>query len=180
MSVAKGPKTGTTEFAGVDITSPRNERNHSVSDTLTPSPNGDEYDMPDVDLEYAANLKVSRVHGQKLLWMITFVCGTGVCLLCSLKVGCYTLANVQFICFGYDQGVLSSLLTLPSFIETFPETASGFGSAQSLLVAICTSTLDSAHDESPKLIPDLVGCMFGALLNLYVGDWLGRKKTIYV
>jgi hypothetical protein len=26
----------------------------------------------------------------------------------------------------------------------------------------------------------LVGCMFGALLNLYVGDWLGRKKTIYV
>jgi hypothetical protein len=36
---------------------------------------------------------------------------------------------------------LSSLLTLPSFIETFPETASGFGSAQSLLVAICTSFL---------------------------------------
>ena len=47
----------------------------------------------------------------------------------------------QFICFGYDQGVLSSLLTLPSFIETFPETASGFGSAQSLLVAICTSVI---------------------------------------
>jgi hypothetical protein len=95
-----------------------------------------------------------------------------------LRVG--ALADVQFICFGYDQGVLSSLLTLPSFIETFPETASGFGSAQSLLVAICTSTFDSAHDDSPKLIPDLVGCMFGALLNLYVGDWLGRKKTIYV
>jgi hypothetical protein len=79
MSVEKGPKTGPTEFAGVDITSPRHDRNHSESDTLTPTPNGDEYDMPDVDLEYAANLKVSRVHGQKLLWMITFVCGTGVC-----------------------------------------------------------------------------------------------------
>jgi hypothetical protein len=39
--------------------------------------------------------------------------------------------------FGYDQGVLSSLLTLPAFRETFPSTASGFGYAQSLLVAVC-------------------------------------------
>jgi hypothetical protein len=37
-----------------------------------------------------------------------------------------------------------------------------------------TSTLlgDSAHEE------DQIGCMVGALLNLYVGDKLGRKKTI--
>lgn len=46
-------------------------------------------------------------------------------------------ADGQFTMFGYDQGVLSSLLTLPAFIETFPSTAAGFGYAQSLLVAVC-------------------------------------------
>jgi len=47
--------------------------------------------------------------------------------------------------FGYDQGVLSSLLTLPSFIETFPSTGSGFGYAQSLLVAVCEFMV--VHEE---------------------------------
>lgn len=49
------------------------------------------------------------------------------------------IADEQFTMFGYDQGVLSSLLTLPSFRETFPSTATGFGYAQSLLVAVCES-----------------------------------------
>jgi hypothetical protein len=73
-------------------------------------------------------------------------------------------------------------LTLPAFIETFPETAGGFGSAQSLLVAICTfPQFQVAKGYETKVdITDLVGCFFGALLNLYVGDWLGRKKTMYM
>jgi len=29
-------------------------------------------------------------------------------------------------------------------------------------------------------VPDQLGCMLGALLNLYVGDRLGRIKTLYV
>lgn len=52
--------------------------------------------------------------------------------------------------FGYDQGVLSSLLTLPSFVETFPETGSGFGYAQSLLVAVCEFTV--AFDKSTLIV----------------------------
>lgn len=55
---------------------------------------------------------------------VTFVAGTG------------------FTLFGYDQGVMSGLLTLDSFEQQFPQTANGFGGSesatlQSLLVAIC-------------------------------------------
>jgi len=30
------------------------------------------------------------------------------------------------------------------------------------------------------MFPDQLGCMLGALLNLYVGDRLGRIRTLYV
>lgn len=71
-------------------------------------------------------------------------------------------------------------MTLPAFIETFPETAGGFGSAQSLLVAICEFMNIHTFSGRDTDQADLVGCFFGALLNLYVGDWLGRKKTMYM
>ena len=75
-------------------------------------------------------------------------------------------SGTAFTLFGYDQGVLSGCLTLPSFEATFPQTAGGFGGShsatlQSLLVAIYE-----------------LGCMAGALSNLYVGDRLGRRHTI--
>lgn len=48
----------------------------------------------------------------------------------------------QFTMFGYDQGVLSALLTLPSFIRWFPQTEGGFNdpqaaAMQSFMVAVC-------------------------------------------
>jgi hypothetical protein len=80
MSVEKGPNTGPAEFAGVDITnSPTNTatgRNDSVSETVVADQ--EDFHMPDVDMEYAASLKPTRATGSKLLWYITFVCGTGV------------------------------------------------------------------------------------------------------
>lgn len=83
MSVEKGPRTGPAEFAGVDITTNNTHitpRNDSVSDTIVAGQEQEqeEFEMPEVDLEYAASLKPTRVVGQKLLWYITFVCGTGV------------------------------------------------------------------------------------------------------
>ena len=78
MSVEKGPKTGPAGFAGVDITNTTNPRNDSVSDTITPDQESEDFNMPEVDLENAASLRPTRVTGDKLLWYITFVCGTGV------------------------------------------------------------------------------------------------------
>jgi hypothetical protein len=132
MSSPKEHNTGPIDVLGVDAPlaytpdgAIRDQRNDSVDATVVDhelgqvSSDKEEVDFPDVDLDYAATLRPSRLRGKKLLYMITYVCGTA------------------FVCFGFDQGVLSSLLTLPAFIEVFPETASGFGSAQSLLVAIC-------------------------------------------
>ena len=39
----------------------------------------------------------------------------------SLHNAIATLAGIGFVLFGYDQGVMSGLLTLPTFIDTFPE-----------------------------------------------------------
>jgi len=61
---------------------------------------------------------------------------------------------------------MSGLLTLPAFIETFPQTADGFNSNQS---ATLQSLLVAIYE---------LGCMAGALSNLYVGDKLGRRHTI--
>ncbi|KAK6902816.1 sugar transporter [Kwoniella mangroviensis CBS 10435] len=104
--------------------------------------------VAEVDTHYAAQLKPSRVSGKWLTYMVTFVAGTG------------------FTLFGYDQGVLSSLLTLPSFEAQFPQTANAFADShraalQSFMVAIYE-----------------LGCMAGALSNLWVGDRLGRRHTI--
>ncbi|KAN0115455.1 Sugar transporter domain containing protein [Hyaloscypha variabilis] len=64
-----------------------------------------------------------------------------------------TLAGIGFILFGYDQGVMSGLLTLPTFVNTFPHR---------VVVAIYE-----------------IGCMFGALSTLWAGDKFGRRRTVF-
>lgn len=89
---------------------------------------------PQVDLEHAATLKPSRLRGARLMLLITFIAGTGV----SAKRAC-PIPGVykQFTMFGYDQGVLSSLLTLDTFAETFPQAGGSFSTLQSFMVAVC-------------------------------------------
>jgi len=50
--------------------------------------------------------------------------------------------------FGYDQGVLSSLLTLDSFAETFPQAGGSFSTLQSFMVAICKYPYLGVRDQS--------------------------------
>ncbi|ORX35673.1 general substrate transporter [Kockovaella imperatae] len=102
----------------------------------------------DVDMAKAAQIRPSRLRGKGLTFMVTFVAGTG------------------FTLFGYDQGVMSGLLTLPAFIKQFPQTAGGFGGNKS---ATLQSFLVAIYE---------LGCMAGALSNLYIGDRLGRRHTI--
>lgn len=68
--------------------------------------------------------------------------------------------------FGYDQGVMSGLLTGQAFTSQFPEidtTETGHGSAslQGTVVAIYE-----------------IGCFFGSLLALVSGEKLGRRRVI--
>lgn len=91
---------------------------------------------------------MARLTGRPLNWAITATSGCG------------------FLLFGYDQGVMSGLLTGSAFTSIFPEidtTGDGHGSPslQGTVVAI--------YD---------VGCFFGAILSLFIGETLGRRKSI--
>lgn len=87
--------------------------------------------------------------GKKLQFMTSLMCSTG------------------FLLFGYDQGVMGSLLTLPRFRETFPSIDtikhpdSHTSTVQGFIVAVYE-----------------VGCLLGALTNLKISDKFGRLKSI--
>ncbi|QRW17728.1 Sugar (and other) transporter [Rhizoctonia solani] len=84
-----------------------------------------------------------RFRGARLNAFLAFIAGTG------------------FTLFGYDQGVLSALLTTESTSREFGPP--NHATLQSLLVAIYE-----------------IGCLIGALSNLWVGEKLGRRRTIAV
>ncbi|KAG2339173.1 general substrate transporter [Suillus weaverae] len=88
------------------------------------------------------------LRGHKLTAAVAFVAGTG------------------FTLFGYDQGVMSSLITGNQFEATFPE------------VVVEASHPNHATLQSFTIAIYEVGCLFGALSNLWVGDKLGRRRTI--
>ncbi|EPQ28798.1 uncharacterized protein PFL1_03601 [Pseudozyma flocculosa PF-1] len=94
------------------------------------------------------------LRGIRLSWAIGFAASTG------------------FLLFGYDQGVLGSLYTLPSWIEQFPE--------------IDTTTKVANASSSESILQGLVtgvyelGCFLGAISQLYLGNKLGRRKNIWI
>ncbi|KAK2781292.1 hypothetical protein FQN53_000636 [Emmonsiellopsis sp. PD_33] len=88
--------------------------------------------------------------GPSLNWAITATAGSG------------------FLLFGYDQGVMSGLLTGVAFTNVFPEIdttngANGSSSLQGTVVAIYE-----------------IGCFFGAILCFLIGEMLGRRKCIMI
>ena len=86
--------------------------------------------------------------GKPLDWAITATAGSG------------------FLLFGYDQGVMSGLLTGYAFTNTFPQidTANGGGGSSSL-----QGTVVAIYE---------IGCFFGAIFCLMFGEWIGRRKCI--
>ncbi|RMJ20751.1 sugar transporter [Aspergillus sp. HF37] len=88
----------------------------------------------------------------------------------KLQVAVAFLAGMDFLLFGYDQGVTGGLLTLKSFTRYFPEidTSSQYygqlpPSKQSITVA--------AYN---------LGCLFGAIPTIWLGNWLGRRRAIFL
>lgn len=86
--------------------------------------------------------------GRSLNWAITATAGSG------------------FLLFGYDQGVMSGLLTGLAFTRTFPEidTTNGSGGSSSL-----QGTVVAIYE---------IGCFFGAIFCFLFGEKLGRRKCI--
>ncbi|KAJ5605631.1 hypothetical protein N7510_008412 [Penicillium lagena] len=79
---------------------------------------------------------------------------------------------VGFVLQGYDQAVANGLLTLGSFIAVFPQidTVNTKGAQQSHNSTIQGTTVAIYE----------VGCALGALVCAWLGDRLGRRKTIFL
>ncbi|KAI1165185.1 general substrate transporter [Nemania serpens] len=72
------------------------------------------------------------------------------------------VATIDFILFGYDQGVMSGIISGAAFVKDFPQVDND-SQWQGFVVSIYA-----------------VGCFFGALFILAVGDSLGRRKAIFL
>ncbi|KFZ04159.1 hypothetical protein V502_10363 [Pseudogymnoascus sp. VKM F-4520 (FW-2644)] len=70
------------------------------------------------------------------------------------------VATTGFLLFGYDQGVMSGIISAPQFNEYFPETYQ-----------------DSVYQGFVTAIYE-IGCLAGALSILWCGDSLGRRRSM--
>ncbi|KAL4908884.1 hypothetical protein BDW74DRAFT_165603 [Aspergillus multicolor] len=77
----------------------------------------------------------------------------------TLSLAITATAGSGFLLFGYDQGVMSGLLTGDAFTRTFPE----------------IDTTEGGHGNSSL---QGTGCFFGAILSLLFGERLGRRWCI--
>ncbi|KAI0106325.1 general substrate transporter [Hypoxylon sp. NC0597] len=72
------------------------------------------------------------------------------------------VATTDFLLFGYDQGVMSGIISAPAFTSDFPE-VKGDSTYEGFVVSIYA-----------------VGCFLGACFILSFGDHLGRRKSIFL
>lgn len=72
------------------------------------------------------------------------------------------VATNGFLLFGYDQGVMSGIISAPDFNNAFPQTR-GDSTWQGFVTAIYE-----------------IGCLAGAIFQLGFGDFLGRRRAIII
>jgi MFS family permease len=76
----------------------------------------------------------------------------------NLAVSC--IATTGFLLFGYDQGVMSGIISAAPFNDYFPETLNN-STYQGFVTAIYE-----------------IGCLLGAIFVLSFGDKLGRRRAV--
>jgi MFS family permease len=71
-----------------------------------------------------------------------------------------TIATTGFLLFGYDQGVMSGIISADPFNAYFPETKDN-----SVYQGFVTAIYE-------------IGCLIGAIFVLAYGDTIGRRKAV--
>lgn len=78
----------------------------------------------------------------------------------KLSLTVSTIATMGFLLFGYDQGVMSGIISAKAFNDIFTATR-GNDTMQALVTAVYE-----------------LGCLFGAIWALFMGDTMGRRWMI--
>ncbi|KAL6887633.1 general substrate transporter [Trichoderma longibrachiatum] len=84
-----------------------------------------------------------------------------------------TIAGCDFLLFGYDQGVMGGILTLPVFLNQFPDINPD--AAVDASDASQRSTYQGIAVASYNL-----GCFIGAIITIFIGNPLGRRRMIFL
>jgi MFS family permease len=72
---------------------------------------------------------------------------------------------------------MGGILTLPQFTSVFPE----IDTTKEGLAGLSTSQANHKSTiQGISVASYNVGCFFGAISCIWVGDWLGRRKTIFL
>ncbi|KAJ5953544.1 hypothetical protein N7454_000440 [Penicillium verhagenii] len=88
----------------------------------------------------------------------------------KLQIAIGLLAGMDFLLFGYDQGVTGGLLTLESFIKYFP----------SIDTSNVSATSSASTRQGITVAAYNLGCFAGSIPTIWVGNMLGRRKAIFV
>ncbi|KAF5859133.1 hypothetical protein ETB97_003274 [Aspergillus alliaceus] len=91
----------------------------------------------------------------------------------ALNLAISSLGSLDFLLFGYDQGVTGGLLDLPSFYKYFPD-------INPLRVEEDTPEFSRLRlNQGIAVASYNLGCFIGAILTIFIGNPLGRRRTIF-
>ncbi|KAE8452654.1 hypothetical protein EG329_013913 [Mollisiaceae sp. DMI_Dod_QoI] len=94
----------------------------------------------------------------------------------QLQIAVGVIAGMDFLLFGYDQGVTGGLLTLSSFRSQFP-------SIDPNAPGVVNGSSEQSNRSTYQGITVAsynVGCFLGAILCIWIGNPLGRRRTIFL
>ncbi|KAI1822002.1 general substrate transporter [Xylaria intraflava] len=84
------------------------------------------------------------------------------------------VAGCDFLLFGYDQGVMGGILTMPQFLEVFPS----INPDDPAIAHDSAAKAQRSSNQGISVASYNLGCFLGAVVSIFISDRLGRRRMI--